>query len=130
MLLLVISKYHIQVLAKYFVLCIKKPICCIPVYVLYFIVQDDDHACKFFQWLDTNVCCTRGAATTPIVIAKFKQLEYVVEVANEKLKQAHTLTDAAFERERVAKRMVERANAARMISEEKAKKLTIALVVS
>ena len=53
-----------------------------------------------------------------------------MEVANEKLKQAHTLTDAAFERERVAKRMVERAKAARMISEEKAKKLTIALVVS
>ena len=130
MLLLVISKYHIQVLAKYFVLCIKKPICCIPVYVLYFIVQDDDHACKFFQWLDTNVCCTRGAATTPIVIAKFKQLEHVVEIANEELKQAHTLTDATFERERVAKRMVERAKAARMIFEKKAKKLTIALVVS
>ena len=128
--LLVTSKYHIQVLAKYFVLCIKEPICCIHVYVLYFIVQDDDCACKFFQWLDTNICCMRGVATTPIVIAKFKQLEHVVEVANEELKQAHTLTDAAFERERVAKQMVERAKAARMISEEKAKKLTIALVVS
>ena len=111
-------------------LCIKEPICCILVYVLYCIVQDDDRACKFFKWLDTSICCTRGAATTPIAIAKFKRLEHVVEVANEELKQAHTLTDAALERERIAKRKVERAKATRMISKEKAKKLTIALVVS
>ena len=97
--LLVTSKYHIQVLAKYFVLCIKEPICCIHVYVLYFIVQDDDCACKFFQWLDTNICCMCGVATTPIVIAKFKRLEHVVQVANEELRQAHTLIDTAFERE-------------------------------
>ena len=97
--LLVTSKYHIQVLAKYFVLCIKEPIYCIPVYVLYFIVQDDDGACKVFKWLNTSICCTRGAATTPIVIAKFKRLEHVVQVANEELRQAHTLIDTAFERE-------------------------------
>ena len=97
--LLVTSKYHIQVLTKYFVLCIKKPICCILIYVLYFIVQDDDCAYKFFKWLDTSICCTRGAVTTPIVITKFKQLEHAMEVANEELKQAHTLTDATLERE-------------------------------
>ena len=62
-------------------------------------VQDDDHACKFFKWLDTSIDCTRGIATTPIVIAKFKRLEHAVEVANEELKQAHALTDAALERE-------------------------------
>ena len=78
----------------------------------------------------TGICYTCGATTTPIVIAKFKRLEHAMEVANEELKQAHTLTDATFERERVAKRMVERAKAARMIFEKKAKKLTIALVVS
>ena len=53
-----------------------------------------------------------------------------MEVANEELKQAHALIDAALERERVAKRKAERAKAARMIFDEKAKKLTIALVVS
>ena len=70
--------------------------------MLYCIVQDDDRACKFFKCLDTNICCTRGT-TTPIVIAKFKRLEHAVEVANEELKQAHALIDAALERERVAK---------------------------
>ena len=111
-------------------LCIKEPIRCILVYVLYCIVQDDDCACKFFKWLDTSICCTRGAATSPIAIAKFKRLEHAVEVANEELKQAHALIDAALERERVAKRKAERAKAARMIFEEKAKKFKIALVVS
>ena len=53
-----------------------------------------------------------------------------MEVANEELKQAHALIAAALERERVAKQKAKRAKAARMISEEKAKKLTIALVVS
>ena len=80
-------------------LCVKEPICCIPVYVLYCIVQDDDRACKFFKWLDTSICCMRGATTTPIIIVKFKRLEHVVEVANEKLKQAHALTNTALERE-------------------------------
>ena len=127
--LLVTSKYHIQVLAKY-VFCIKKPIRCIPVYVLYCIVQDDDRACKFFKWLDTSICCMRGAATTPVVIAKFKRLEHAVEVANEELKQAHALIDAALERKRVANRKAKRAKAARMISEKKVNKLIIALVVS
>ena len=84
---------------------------------------------KFFKWLDTSICCTRGAATTPIVIAKFKRLEHAVEVANEELKQAHTLTDATLEREWVAKRKAERVKAALLIYEEIAKKLTIALVV-
>uniref|UniRef100_A0A7N2LG21 Uncharacterized protein n=1 Tax=Quercus lobata TaxID=97700 RepID=A0A7N2LG21_QUELO len=51
--------------------------------------QDNDHACKFFKWLDTSICCTHGTSTTPIVIAKFKRLEHAVEVANEELKQAH-----------------------------------------
>ena len=98
--------------------------------MLYFIVQDDDRACKFFKWLDTSICCTRGAATTPIVIAKFKRLKHAVEVANEELKQTHALTDAALERERVAKRKAKRAKATRMIFEEKAKKSKITLVVS
>ncbi|KAL0001300.1 hypothetical protein SO802_015081 [Lithocarpus litseifolius] len=60
---------------------------------------DDDRACKFFKWLDTSICCMRGAATTPIVIAKFKRLEHAVEVANEESKQAHTLIAATLERE-------------------------------
>ena len=93
-------------------------------------MQDEDRACKFFKWLDTSICCTRGAATSPIVIAKFNRLKHAVEVANEELKQAHALTAAALERERVAKRKFERAKAARMISEDKAKKFKIALIVS
>ena len=52
-----------------------------------------------------------------------------MEVANEESKQAHALTTATLERERVAKRKFERAKTARMIFEEKAKKLTIVLVV-
>ena len=133
--LLVTSKYHIQVSAKYLSCALKNQfvvflfICCIPFYVLYCIVQDDDRACKFFNWLDTSICCTHGAATTPIVIVKFNQLEHAMEVANEESKQAHTLTTTALERERVAKRKFERAKTARMIFEEKAKKLTIVLVV-
>ncbi|KAK9992320.1 hypothetical protein SO802_027305 [Lithocarpus litseifolius] len=93
------------------------------------LAKDDDRACKFFKWLDTSVCCTRGIATTPIVIAKFNRLEHAVEVANEELKQAHALAAAALERERVTKRKYERAKAAQMIFEEKVKKLTIALLV-
>ena len=83
-------------------LCIKEPIRCIPVYVLYFIMQDDDCAYKFFKWLDTSICCTRGVAIAPIVIAKFKQLKHAVEV-DEELKQTHALTDVALEKEQVAK---------------------------
>ena len=82
---------------------VKEPIRCISVYVLYCIVQDDNRACKFFKWLDTSICCTCDATTTPIVITKFKRLEHAVEVANEESKQAHTLIAAALERERVVK---------------------------
>nr|POE67418.1 hypothetical protein CFP56_27352 [Quercus suber] len=56
---------------------------------------DDDRACNFFKWLDTSICCTRGVATTPIDIAKFKRLEHVVKVANEELKQAHSIGNGA-----------------------------------
>ncbi|KAL0001716.1 hypothetical protein SO802_015497 [Lithocarpus litseifolius] len=56
-------------------------------------------------------------------------IEACVEVANEESKQAHALATAALEREQVAKRKFEKAKAARMISEEKEKKLAIALVV-
>ena len=42
------------------------------------------------------------------------------------MKQAHILTDAALERKRVAKRKAERAKAACIISEKKAKKFKIA----
>ena len=75
-------------------------------------MQDDDHACKFFKWLDTSICCIRGTTTTPIVIAQFKRLEHVVETANEELKQAYTLIDAALERKRVAKQKAKRAKVA------------------
>ena len=77
-------------------LCIKEPIRFISVYVLYFIVQDDNRACKFFKWLDTSICYARSATTVLIVITKFKQLEHAVEVANEDLKQAHVLTDSVL----------------------------------
>ncbi|KAL4620657.1 hypothetical protein ACB092_06G171200 [Castanea dentata] len=90
---------------------------------------DDDRACKFFKWLDTNTC-PRGTATTPIVIEKFKKLEHEVEVANEELKQARAMEEAAFEREKVAKRRAERVKVGRKISEEKAEKFKIALVLS
>ena len=123
--LLVVSKYHIQILAK-FVLCVKEPI----VYVLYYIMQDDDRSCKFFKWLDTSICCMHSIATTPVVIAKFKRLEHAVKVANEESKQAHAMTTTTLEKERVAKRKTERAKATRMISEKKVNKLIIALVVS
>ena len=66
---------------------------------MYFIVHDDDRVCKFFKWLDTSICYARGATTVLIVIAKFKQLEHAVEVANEDLKQAHVLTNSALETE-------------------------------
>ena len=62
--------------------------------------------------------------------ALMHELLHWVEVANEESKQAHALTATALERERVAKRKFEKAKVAHMISEEKAKKLTIALVVS
>ena len=127
--LLVVSKYHIQILAK-FVLCVKEPIRCIPVYVLYCIVQDDDRSCKFFKWLDTSICCMHGTTTTSVVIAKFKRLEHAMKVANEESKQAHAMTATTLEKERVAKRKIERAKATRMISEKKVNKLIIALVVS
>ncbi|KAL0008008.1 hypothetical protein SO802_009510 [Lithocarpus litseifolius] len=90
---------------------------------------DDDRACKFFKWLATSVCCACGAATAPIVIAKFNRLKHAVDVANEESKQAHALAAAALERERVTERKYARAKATRMIFEEKAKKLTIALLV-
>ncbi|KAL0008054.1 hypothetical protein SO802_009556 [Lithocarpus litseifolius] len=82
----------------------------------------DDRACKFFKWLDTNTC-TRGAATTPIVLAKFRRLEHEVKLAIEELKQARAMGEAA-------KRKAERAKVVRRISEEKAEKFKIALVIS
>ena len=57
------------------------------------------------------------------------ELLHWVEVANEESKQAHALTTVALEREWVAKQKFERAKVACMVAEEKAKKLTIALVV-
>ncbi|KAL0004927.1 hypothetical protein SO802_012488, partial [Lithocarpus litseifolius] len=89
----------------------------------------DDHACKFFKWLDTNTC-TCGAATTPIVLAKFRRLEHNVEVANEELKQARAMGEVALEWEQAAKRRAERAKVVHKISEEKAEKFKIALVIS
>ena len=65
----------------------------------------------------------RGAPTTPIVLAKFRRLEHEVELANEELKQAHAMGEAA-------KWKAERAKVARRISEEKAGKFKIALVIS
>ena len=86
------------------------------------IVQGDDRAFKFFKWLDTNTC-TRGTATTPIVLAKFRRLEHELELANEELQQAHAMGEAA-------KRKAERAKVACRISKEKAEKFKIALVIS
>ena len=80
--------------------------------MLYLIVQGDYHVCKFFKWLDTNNC-THDTATTPIVLAKFRRLEHEVELANEELKQARAMGEAAKQR-------VERAKVARRISEERA----------
>ena len=90
--------------------------------MLYWIVQDDDRACKFFKWLDTNTC-TCGAATVPIVLAKFRRLEHKVELANEELKQACAMGEAA-------KRRAKSAKVACKISEEKEQKFKIALVIS
>ena len=90
--------------------------------MLYLIVQGDDRACKFFKWLDTNTC-TRGTATTSIVLAKFRRLEHEVELANEELKQARAMGEAA-------KLKAKRAKVARRISEEKVEKFKIALVIS
>ena len=42
----------------------------------------------------------RSATTTPIVIGKFRWLEFELEVANEELTQAHAMKEAALERER------------------------------
>ena len=97
--------------------------------MLCFNVQDDEHNCKFFKWLDNNTC-KRSIATTPIVIAKFKRLESEVEVATEELKEAHAMDEAAMERERVAKRRAKRVKVACRIAEEKAEKFKIALLVS
>ena len=86
--LLVTGKYHIQVLAK--------DLCCVlknQFVVLLFM------CCILLCRIMTDICCMRGTATTPIVIAKFKRLEHMVEVANEELKQAHALTDATLKRE-------------------------------
>ncbi|KAL0001160.1 hypothetical protein SO802_014941 [Lithocarpus litseifolius] len=89
----------------------------------------DDCAYKFFKWLDINTC-TRDTATTTIVITKFRQLEHKVELANEKLKQARAMGEAALEREQAAKRRAKRAKVAHSISEEKAEKFKIVLVIS
>ena len=64
-----------------------------------------------------------GAVTAPIVLAKFRRLENEVELANEELKQARAMGEAA-------KRKAERAKVARRISQEKVEKFKIALVIS
>ena len=64
-----------------------------------------------------------GVATTPIVLAKFRRLGHEVELANEELKQARAMGEAA-------KRKAKRAKVARRISEKKAEKFRIALVIS
>ena len=97
--------------------------------MLYFNVQDDDRACKFFKWLDTNTCM-RGATTTPIIIGKFKHFESEVEVANEELKQARAMEEAALKWEQAVERRVERAKVAHRIAEKKVVKFERALVIS
>ncbi|XP_030936995.1 uncharacterized protein LOC115962235 isoform X2 [Quercus lobata] len=82
----------------------------------------DDRACKFFKWLDTKTCMC-GAVTTPIVLAKFRRLENEVELANEELKQARAMGEAA-------KRKAKRAKVTCRIFEEKVEKFKIALVIS
>ena len=72
----------------------------------------------------------RGAATTLIVIGKFRQLESEVEVANEKLKQACAMEEAALKREQAAEQRVERTKVAHRIVVEKAEKFKRALVIS
>ena len=71
-----------------------------------------------------------GTATTPIVIAKFRWSEHEVEVTNEELKQAHAMGEASLEREQAAKWRAGKVKVARRISEEKAEKFKIALVLS
>ena len=63
-----------------------------------------------------------GAVTAPIVLAKFRRLENEVELANEELKQARAMGEAA-------KLKAERAKVVRRISEEKVEKFKIALVM-
>ncbi|KAL0001335.1 hypothetical protein SO802_015116 [Lithocarpus litseifolius] len=60
------------------------------------------YSCRYWSPLNTNTC-TCGTATTYIVIAKFRQLEYEVEVANEELKQARAMGETTLGREQAAK---------------------------
>ena len=98
--------------------------------------QDDDQHCKFFRLLDSNTC-KRGTEIAPIVIGKFRRLENeaLLAIEGEKeacasLEEAHASLEETQERERVAKRKVEKYKVAQRITEEKMNKYKQVLVLS
>uniref|UniRef100_A0A7N2LG41 Zinc finger GRF-type domain-containing protein n=2 Tax=Quercus lobata TaxID=97700 RepID=A0A7N2LG41_QUELO len=90
---------------------------------------DSDQHCKSFKWLDGNTC-RRGAETTPIVIAKFTRLEAEAAIAKNNETDAHAMLTEALQRERAAKRIVEKARVAQRMVNDRAHKYKTALVIS
>nr|XP_023921417.1 uncharacterized protein LOC112032883 [Quercus suber] len=88
----------------------------------------DEH-CKSFKWLD-GIPCRRGAATAPIVIAKFTRLEAEAAMAKNNEMEARAMIANLIHMERVAKRSAEKARASLRMANARARKYQIALLMS
>ena len=92
-------------------------------------MSDDEPTCKYFRWLDgkTSKCKSKVA---PIVLARFSIYKNQARVAQEKEKEASDKETTAIEKEKVTKRMEEKARVRKRIAKEKLQKYKFALVVS
>ena len=92
-------------------------------------MQDSDHACKFFKWLDKNTC-PRGHATTPLVHERFTRYKAKAAATRNERDEAHAMEAEARERERIAKCKAKKTKLTLQIAVDKVYKYRLALLLS
>ena len=92
-------------------------------------MQVSDQACKFFKWLDKNIC-PHGSATAPLVRERFTRYKAEVAATGNERDEAYAREAKARERERIAKRKAEKTKLALRIVEDKVYKYRLALLLS
>ena len=91
-------------------------------------MQVSDQACKFFKWLDKNICPC-GHATAPLVHERLARYKAKAAAARNKRDEAHAREAKAWKRERIAKCKVEKTKLALWIVEDKVYKYRLALLL-
>ena len=93
-----------------------------------FNMQGSDNHCQSFKWVD-GIPCRRGAETAPIVIAKFTRLEAKAATTKNNEMEARAMIADLLHRERVAKRSAEKARVSLRMSNARARKYQVALLL-